>query len=126
MLMKALENSGWFTVIEREGLPHLLKEREIVNTMRESYETREGGLLPALPPLLYAGVILEGGIISYDTNVLTGGFGAKYCGLGGDVQYRKDQVTNLLESCIYHDWKSSQIRFNHQNYSFQRSTPWNF
>jgi len=98
MLMKALENSGWFTVIEREGLPHLLKEREIVNTMRESYETREGGLLPALPPLLYAGVILEGGIISYDTNVLTGGFGAKYFGLGGDIEYRRDQVTIYLRA----------------------------
>ncbi len=98
MLIKALEDSGWFEVIEREGLARLLKERDIINTTRKNYEDSQGQSLPPLPPLLYAGIILEGGIISYETNLLTGGFGAKYFGLGGDVQYRKDQVTIYLRA----------------------------
>jgi len=98
MLIKALEDSGWFEVIEREGLARLLKERDIINTTRKNYKSSQGQSLPLLPPLLYAGVILEGGIISYDTNVVTGGFGAKYFGLGGDIEYRKDQVTIYLRA----------------------------
>ena len=98
MLVKALEETGWFILIEREGLPHLLKERDIISSMRQQYKSSQGQPLPPLPPLLYAGVILEGGIISYDTNLLTGGLGATYFGLGGDVQYRKDQVTIYLRA----------------------------
>jgi len=98
MLIKALEDSGWFIPIEREGLNRLLKEREIIDATRKDYKNDQGESLPSLPPLLYAGVILEGGIISYDSNVLTGGFGAKYFGLGGNVEYRKDQVTIYLRA----------------------------
>jgi len=98
MLIKALEDSGWFIPIEREGLHHLLKEREIIDTTRKNYKSSQGQSLPPLPPLLYAGIILEGGIISYDSNIVTGGFGAKYFGLGGDVEYRKDQVGIYLRA----------------------------
>jgi len=98
ILIKALEDSGWFIPIEREGLGRLLKERELANSTRENYKNNQGESLQSLPPLLYAGILLEGGIISYDTNIVTGGFGAKYFGLGGDVQYRKDQVTIYLRA----------------------------
>jgi len=98
MLIKALENSGWFIPIEREGLSHLSKEREIFKSTRKNYKTSQEEPLPSLLPLLPAGVILEGGIISYDTNLVTGGFGAKYFGLGGDIEYRKDQVTIYLRA----------------------------
>jgi curli production assembly/transport component CsgG len=98
MLIKALEDSGWFIPIEREGLHRLLKEREIVNETRNQYKDKQGQSLPPLPPLLYAGILLEGGIISYDTNIITGGFGAKYFGLGGDIEHRKDQVTIYLRA----------------------------
>jgi len=98
MLIKALEDSGWFIPIEREGLNRLLKEREMINLARKNYKDEQGKSLPPLPPLLYAGIILEGGIISYDTNVITSGFGAKYFGLGGDIEYRKDQVTIYLRA----------------------------
>ena len=32
--------------------------------------------------MLFAGMILEGGIIGYDTNVETGGTGARWLGIG--------------------------------------------
>jgi len=54
--------------------------------------------MSALPPLLYAGVILEGGIISYETDRVTGGFGARYFNLGGSSQFRKDRVTVYLRA----------------------------
>ncbi|GAG71918.1 unnamed protein product, partial [marine sediment metagenome] len=98
MLIKALEDSGWFIPIEREGLNRLLKERELINETRKIYKDKQGESLPPLPPLLYAGVLLEGGIISYETNLLTGGFGAKYFGLGGHVEHRRDQVTIYLRA----------------------------
>lgn len=40
--------------------------------------------------------MLEGGIISYDTNIITGGFGARYFGAGGSTRYRQDRVTVYL------------------------------
>jgi len=98
MLIKALEDSGWFICVEREGLNRLLKEREIINEARKNHKNSEGESLPPLPPLLYGSILLEGGIISYDTNIITGGFGAKYFGLGGDIKHRKDQVTIYLRA----------------------------
>ncbi len=98
ILLKALEQSGWFVVIEREGLSDLLNERKIIRSSRANYEANNSNNQDLLPPLLFAGVILEGGIISYDTNVLTGGSGAKYFGIGGSGQYRQDRVTIYLRA----------------------------
>jgi len=96
MLVKALEDSGWFIPIEREGLPNLLNERQIIRSTRQQYAAEGGGQLPPLPPLLYAGVLLEGGIIAYDTNLITGGLGVAYFGLSGSGQLREDQITIYL------------------------------
>lgn len=96
MLNKALEDSGWFIPIEREGLPNLLNERQIIRSTRTQYASEGGNQLPPLPPLLYAGVLLEGGIIGYDTNLITGGLGVQYFGVGGSGKLRKDQVTIYL------------------------------
>jgi len=46
--------------------------------------------------MLFAGVLAEGGIIGYDTNILTGGAGASILGITGNTQYRKDVVTVSL------------------------------
>ena len=43
-------------------------------------------------PLLFAGLILEGAIVDYNTNLLTGGMGARYLGIGNSKQYREDTV----------------------------------
>ena len=99
ILQRSLEASGWFTTIEREGLSNLLNERKIIRSSRQAYNKQQGGEVEsALPPLLFAGVLLEGGIISYDANVLTGGAGARYFGTGGSAQYRQDRVTVYLRA----------------------------
>ncbi len=98
ILIKALQDSHWFVPIEREGLSDLLNERKIIRSSRENYLGNDGKKLPDLPPLLYAGVILEGGIISYDTDVLTGGAGVKYLGTTASGQYREDRVTVYLRA----------------------------
>lgn len=94
ILIRALEQSGWFLPIERENINNLLNERKIIRSSKAQYEGKETDL----PPLLFAGVILEGGIISYETNLLTGGVGARYFGIGGNTQYRMDRVTVYLRA----------------------------
>jgi curli production assembly/transport component CsgG len=99
MLIKALQDAGggrWFKVVEREGLANLLNERKIIRQTRAQY--KGGDDLPALPPLVYAPLILEGGIIAYETNLLTGGLGARYFGAGGSTEYRRDNVTVYLRA----------------------------
>lgn len=99
VLIKALEDSGWFVPIERESLPNLLTERKIVRQTREGFLTEEQKkTMEVLPPLMYASIMLEGGIISYDTNLVTGGAGANYLGVGGDVQIRTDQLSIYLRA----------------------------
>jgi curli production assembly/transport component CsgG len=94
VLTKALRDAGrgrWFRVIERRGLDHLLKERQIIRETRAAYAG--GQPVPPLPPLVFAGLLIEGGIVGFDSNTITGGAGARYLGIGGDVQYRQDTVT---------------------------------
>ncbi len=101
VLLKALQDAGdrsWFTVIERENLDNLLKERQIIREMRKQYLGEEELNEAALPPLLFAGIILEGGIIGYDTNTLTGGVGARFLGIGAKTDYREDKVTVYLRA----------------------------
>jgi curli production assembly/transport component CsgG len=99
VLIKALQDAGngsWFMVVEREKLDNLLRERRIIADMRNLYLGEHKVNPTALPPLLFAGILLEGGIIGYDSNTRTGGAGARYLGIGGDVQYREDTVTVYL------------------------------
>lgn len=98
ILLKALEDSKWFTTIERENIGNLLNERQIIRSTRKEYAANDSNDAAALPPLLFAGVLLEGGIISYDTNVMTGGIGARYFGLGASAQYRQDRITVYLRA----------------------------
>jgi len=98
ILIKALEDSKWFTIIERENFTNLSTERNIIRSTRKQYRKTTNPNEPQLPPLLYAGMLLEGGIISYDSNIITGGFGARYFGLGGSTQYRQDRITVYLRA----------------------------
>jgi curli production assembly/transport component CsgG len=101
VLIKALQDCGngtWFTVVEREKLDNLLKERRIITEMRKTYLGEENVNPQALPPLLFAGLLLEGGIIGYDSNIQTGGLGARLLGIGADIKYRLDTVTVYLRA----------------------------
>ena len=101
ILVKALQDAGkrqWFTIVEREQLKNLLQERQIIREMRERYLGEQQINREALPALLFAGVLLEGGVIGYDTNTLTGGLGARFLGIGGNVEYRQDTVTVYLRA----------------------------
>lgn len=98
ILIKALEDSGWFIPIERENLSNLSTERNIIRNTKQEYIKNLNPNEPPLPPLLYAGLLLEGGIISYDTNIVTGGLGARFFGVGGSTRYRQDRITIYLRA----------------------------
>ena len=100
ILIKALEDSDWFIPIERENVANLLNERQIIRTTKQEYaqSNNKNNNNQQLPPLLFAGVLLEGGVISYDTNVLTGGLGARYFGIGASTQYRQDRISVYLRA----------------------------
>lgn len=89
-LIKALQDSkNWFKVVERVGLDNLIKERQLIRNQREVYDGKEA---KPLRPMMVAGVMLEGGIIGYDTNIRSGGNGARLLGIGGSQQYRVDEI----------------------------------
>ena len=95
-VIKALQevgNEGWFDVVERVGMDNLIKERQLIRQTREVYEKENA---TPLQPLLFAGLILEGGIVGYDSNVAVGGVGARWLGIGANTQYRIDTVTIAL------------------------------
>ncbi|WP_179345608.1 CsgG/HfaB family protein [Winogradskyella ursingii] len=98
ILLKALEDSKWFIPTERENLNNLLNERQIIISTRQEYAQVNGTTPERLRPLLFAGILLEGGIVSYDTNIVTGGIGARYFGIGGSTKYRQDRVTIYLRA----------------------------
>ena len=86
-LIRALKQSNFFRVVERYGIDHLVRERQIIRNTREKFSDETEQL-----PLLFAGLIIEGGVVDYNTNLLTGGIGARYLGIGNSKQYREDTV----------------------------------
>lgn len=97
MLMKALKDSGWYIPVEREGLQSLLTERRVLRAVDD--HPQDGGPPTAtVQNLLPASILLEGGVVAYDTNTRTGGLGAKFLGIGMTTQYSVDQVTINLRA----------------------------
>ena len=92
-LIRALQHSNFFDVVERTGLDNLTKERQIIRTTRENFEEKQ-----KLKPLLFAGLLMEGGVIGYETNIKSGGAGARYLGIGMSKEYRQDSVTISLRT----------------------------
>ena len=94
MLIDALKTAGggtWFRVVERQGIDNLVRERQIIRSARQEFAGPDGP--QPVNPLLFAGMIIEGGIIGFDTNIETGGRGARTLGIGFSKRYRKDVVT---------------------------------
>jgi len=97
-LVKSLQEVGggkWFKVLERGGLDNLVKERQLIRQMRELYQGKDA---QPLPPMLFAGILLEGGIVGYDSNTMSGGSGARLLGIGATTEYRQDEVTVSLRA----------------------------
>ena len=93
--LKSVSGGDWFQVLEREGLDNLIKERQLIRSTRTEYDG-EQNVGNILKPLVFAGLIIEGSVIGYDSNIQTGGQGARYLGIGLSEQYRVDQVTIAL------------------------------
>jgi curli production assembly/transport component CsgG len=91
--LKIAGNGEWFKVLERANLDNIIKERQLISQTRETFYGKDA---EKLSPMLFAGLIAEGGIIGYDSNILTGGAGANVLGISGSTQYRKDVVTVSL------------------------------
>ena len=90
-LLQSLKRAGggeWFMVVERIALDNLLKERQIIRQTRETHGDKD-----ELSPLLFAGVLVEGGIVGYDTNTMTGGMGARLLGIGAQDEFREDRIS---------------------------------
>jgi len=92
--LREVGNGTWFKVVERVGLENLSKERQIIRQTRESV----GDETP-LAPMMFAGLIVEGAIVGYDSNTLTGGAGARYLGIGPHIQYTEDVITVTMR-CV--------------------------
>jgi curli production assembly/transport component CsgG len=92
--LREVGNGTWFKVVERVGLENLSKERQIIRQTRESV----GDETP-LAPMMFAGLIVEGAIVGYDSNTLTGGAGARYLGIGPSTQYTEDVITVTMR-CV--------------------------
>ena len=96
LLIKALQDAGegkWFRVVERTSLPSLLQERKLIRSTRQ--QVNGEGAEP-LPPLLFAGAYITGGIVGYDSDIKSGGVGARVLGIQANKQYRQDIVTIIL------------------------------
>ena len=92
--LKHTANGKFFRVAERVGLDNLTKESQLIRSAREQNEAIDGK--KPIMPLLFAGVLMEGAVIGYDTNIKSGGIGARYLGIGTSKQYRVDNITVAL------------------------------
>jgi curli production assembly/transport component CsgG len=92
ILVKSLKDSQWFIPVERENLQNLLTERRVIRAADSKKDASD------LSPLLPSSIILEGGIVGFETNVKSGGAGARYLGVGASTLYQTDQVTVNLRA----------------------------
>jgi curli production assembly/transport component CsgG len=96
ILIKALQDTGdgkWFRVVERSTLPSLLQERKLIRSTRQQIDKENA---QPLPPLLFAGAYITGGVVGYDSDTKSGGIGARILGIQANKQYRQDIVTIIL------------------------------
>lgn len=97
-LIQALQEVGhgaWFDVVERTNVDDLIKERTIIKQMRDAYE---GTAAKPIAPMQFAGIIMEGGIVGFDSSTESGGIAYKWLGIGPQTQYSKDIVTVSLRA----------------------------
>ncbi len=97
MLIDTLYKTGhgkWFRVLDRYRIDDVLQERQLIRGTRDQYG--QTAALGPVPPIAYSAVMVTGEIAGFDTNIETGGAGARYLGIGADTQYQVDYVTIYL------------------------------
>ena len=80
-------HGGFFYVVERRGLDNLTKESQLIRNTRQQFEEEQ-----ELMPLKFAGLLIRGSVVGYESNVSSGGAGARFLGLGNSREYREDEV----------------------------------
>ncbi|WP_460911815.1 CsgG/HfaB family protein [Spirosoma areae] len=91
LLIKTLEESGWFTPVEYDNVISLLSERRDTQSNGAPSKVDEK---PAPP----ATVFLEGGILAYETTTLSDEHAIEYFGGNSPKQYQQDRVTVYLRA----------------------------
>ena len=56
----------------------------------------DGDNAEPLPALLFAGAYVTGGVVGYDSDIVSGGAGARILGIGVKKEYRQDVVSIIL------------------------------
>ena len=87
------QKQGFFDVVERVGVDNLMKERQIIRATRQEASEKQ-----KIKPLLFAGLLMQGSVVGYDSNETSGGMGARYLGIGASKKYRKDTITVSLRT----------------------------
>ena len=85
--LKHAANGKFFRDVERVGLDDLTKERQLIRSTRKEFDDNN-----KMQALLFAGLLFQGGVISYEANLRSGGLGARYLGIGNSTQYREDTI----------------------------------
>lgn len=120
ILIDAMLDTGWFSIVERASLQNLLTERKIRQSQLVESGIASGSDVSALPPVAAAQIILEGAVVSYDSNLHTGGNGLRILGVGGSQQYREDRVTvslravNIENGLVLHSVTASKRVFSRE------------
>lgn len=92
--LRKVAGGSFFRVLDRGSLERVITERRII---REA-KTSAGETADVLPPLFLAGVVIDGAIVGYDSNISTSGLGARFQNIGGFVEQRRDVVTVALKA----------------------------
>ena len=92
--LKGFSHGEWFRVVERKSIDNIVRERQIIRSSRITVDPEA----EELPPMMYAGIIVEGGVIGYDSNVTSGGDGGRVFGVGVSQKFTRHIVTVSLRT----------------------------
>ena len=90
--LKNFDNGRWFRVLDRKSIDDLIKERQIIKSANPNITDAD------LPSMISANILIEGGIVGYDSNTMSGGDGVRIFGIGTSGKYTKHIVTVSLRA----------------------------
>jgi curli production assembly/transport component CsgG len=86
--LRRVGQGTWFNVVERTRVDNLLRERKLIQDTHNALKRP----IRDIYPLHFAEYIVEGGIVGFDSEIVSGGVGASYLGIGADASYLKNLV----------------------------------